>query len=201
MDCSLTSSSVHGIFQARVLEWGCHCLLWLETWGLGKPPSSASDPSPRHLTSLTPLVFCSNSSFPFILTKLNDGPFICSLLSHCSAFSHTRSEGFLSLAAHQISSSSHSSWPLTLGPPRSFLWPWASLPNLVLQIHLSFALRNRPKGQGWTVLNVKGHNSRALFLCSEEDCSGAGRHGRLLVGSGAVYHILDVLKMKRNWGN
>ena len=27
MDCSLPGSSVHGIFQARVLEWGCHCLL------------------------------------------------------------------------------------------------------------------------------------------------------------------------------
>ena len=26
MDCSLPGSSVHGIFQARVLEWGCHCL-------------------------------------------------------------------------------------------------------------------------------------------------------------------------------
>ena len=27
MDCSLPDSSVHEIFQARVLEWGCHCLL------------------------------------------------------------------------------------------------------------------------------------------------------------------------------
>ena len=27
MDCSLPGSSVHGIFQARVLEWGAHCLL------------------------------------------------------------------------------------------------------------------------------------------------------------------------------
>ena len=26
MDCSLPGSSVHGIFQARVLEWGAHCL-------------------------------------------------------------------------------------------------------------------------------------------------------------------------------
>ena len=32
MDCSLSGSSIHGIFQARVLEWGaiafsdCHCL-------------------------------------------------------------------------------------------------------------------------------------------------------------------------------
>ena len=30
-DCSLPGSSIHGIFQARVLEWGCHCLLCL--WG------------------------------------------------------------------------------------------------------------------------------------------------------------------------
>ena len=27
MDCSSPGSSVRGIFQARVLEWGCHCLL------------------------------------------------------------------------------------------------------------------------------------------------------------------------------
>ena len=27
MDCSLPGSSVHGILHARVLEWGCHCLL------------------------------------------------------------------------------------------------------------------------------------------------------------------------------
>ena len=27
MDCSLPGSSVHGILQARVLEWGCHALL------------------------------------------------------------------------------------------------------------------------------------------------------------------------------
>ena len=27
MDCSLPGFSIHGIFQAVVLEWGCHCLL------------------------------------------------------------------------------------------------------------------------------------------------------------------------------
>ena len=27
MDCSLPGSSIHGIFQARALEWGCHSLL------------------------------------------------------------------------------------------------------------------------------------------------------------------------------
>ena len=29
MDCSLSGSSIHGIFQARVLEWG-QCLLWFK---------------------------------------------------------------------------------------------------------------------------------------------------------------------------
>ena len=29
MDCSLPGSSVHGIFQATVLEWCCHCFLQL----------------------------------------------------------------------------------------------------------------------------------------------------------------------------
>ena len=30
MDCSPPGSSVHGIFQARILEWGCHFLLqWI----------------------------------------------------------------------------------------------------------------------------------------------------------------------------
>ena len=30
MDCTLPGSSVHGIFQARILEWGCHFLLQIE---------------------------------------------------------------------------------------------------------------------------------------------------------------------------
>ena len=30
MDCSLPGSSAHGVFQARVLEWGCHFLLHLQ---------------------------------------------------------------------------------------------------------------------------------------------------------------------------
>ena len=30
MDCSLSGSSVRGIFQARILELGCHSLLQLE---------------------------------------------------------------------------------------------------------------------------------------------------------------------------
>ena len=37
MDCSLTGSSVHRIFQARVLEWGAIAQVWkvlnlLSTW-------------------------------------------------------------------------------------------------------------------------------------------------------------------------
>ena len=33
MDCSLPGSSIHGIFQARVLEWVGHCLLHLKALG------------------------------------------------------------------------------------------------------------------------------------------------------------------------
>ena len=33
MDCSLPGSSVYGIFQARVLELGCHCLLHFQALG------------------------------------------------------------------------------------------------------------------------------------------------------------------------
>ena len=32
MDCSLPGSSVHGIFQARVLEWGAITFSVLEGW-------------------------------------------------------------------------------------------------------------------------------------------------------------------------
>ena len=32
MDCSLPGSPIHGIFQARVLGVGCHCLLHINRW-------------------------------------------------------------------------------------------------------------------------------------------------------------------------
>ena len=32
MDCSPPAPTIHGILQAKVLEWGCHCLLRLR-WG------------------------------------------------------------------------------------------------------------------------------------------------------------------------
>ena len=39
MDCSSPGSSVHGIFQARELEWGAIAFLWhlANAWGLGGP--------------------------------------------------------------------------------------------------------------------------------------------------------------------
>ena len=41
MDCSLAGSSVHGIFQARVLV-GCHCLLWPVVDSQGKQLNAMS---------------------------------------------------------------------------------------------------------------------------------------------------------------
>ena len=36
MDCSLPGSSVHGIFQARVLEWGAIALVLVNLRGLSE---------------------------------------------------------------------------------------------------------------------------------------------------------------------
>ena len=38
MDCSLSGSSIHGMFQARVLEWGANAFSenTLQTWANGK---------------------------------------------------------------------------------------------------------------------------------------------------------------------
>ena len=40
IDCSPPGSSIHGIFQATVLEWGCHCLLFI---------SGCPGPLPQHM--------------------------------------------------------------------------------------------------------------------------------------------------------
>ena len=36
MDCSLPGSSIHGIFQVTVLEWGCHRLLCIKRQSMQK---------------------------------------------------------------------------------------------------------------------------------------------------------------------
>ena len=69
MDCSLPGSSVHGIFQARVLEWGAIAVSALPLWGC-----SNSCPLSRWcyltiLSSAAPFSFCLQSlpasrSFP-----------------------------------------------------------------------------------------------------------------------------------------
>ena len=43
MDCSLPGSSVHGIFYAKVLEWGAIAFSGLQTWNLIKPWSWVSN--------------------------------------------------------------------------------------------------------------------------------------------------------------
>ena len=48
MDCSLPGSSIHGIFQARVLEWGCHCLKFLKKLKIELPYDS-SNPTLGHI--------------------------------------------------------------------------------------------------------------------------------------------------------
>ena len=43
MDYSLPGSSVHGIFQARVLEWGAIAFSVSGGWGMGKGKSRGTD--------------------------------------------------------------------------------------------------------------------------------------------------------------
>ena len=43
VDCSLPGSSVHGIFQARVLEWGAIAFSFLGGLVIKNPPASAGD--------------------------------------------------------------------------------------------------------------------------------------------------------------
>ena len=42
MDCSLPDSSVHGILQARTLEWGAIAFSGSQAWAPSLPPSSLS---------------------------------------------------------------------------------------------------------------------------------------------------------------
>ena len=71
MDCSLPGSSVHGIFQARVLEWGCHCLL--QAASIYTPTNSGEGfPFPTH-------------SSAFIINKFFDGGHsdLCEVIPQC----------------------------------------------------------------------------------------------------------------------
>ena len=43
MDCSLPGSSVHGVFQARVLEWGAIAFSRLEIWWSSKMKSTVME--------------------------------------------------------------------------------------------------------------------------------------------------------------
>ena len=59
VDCSLPGSSVHGILQARILEWGCHALLQ------GIFPTQGSNPGLLHCSRM---LYCpSHQGSPRIL--------------------------------------------------------------------------------------------------------------------------------------
>ena len=56
MDCSLPGSSIHGIFQARVLEWGAIASI-ANSWILLKLMSIESGMPSNHLIFCRPLLF------------------------------------------------------------------------------------------------------------------------------------------------
>ena len=71
MDGSLPGSSIHGIFQAKVLGVGCHCLLRTISWSLLKFMSIESVMPSNHLILCHPLLLLS-SIFPSIRVFSNE---------------------------------------------------------------------------------------------------------------------------------
>ena len=51
MDCSLPGSSIHGIFQARVLEWGAFAFSEVVDQGLNDPSLLKMEDLPKMLVS------------------------------------------------------------------------------------------------------------------------------------------------------
>jgi len=58
MDCSLPGSSIHGIFQARILEWDAYS-------GLPVITNSQSSPKPMSIELVMPFNCLSSSVIPF----------------------------------------------------------------------------------------------------------------------------------------
>ena len=52
MDCSLPGSSIHGIFQARVLEWGASCVQFFMTQWTPQAPLSMGFPRQEYWSGL-----------------------------------------------------------------------------------------------------------------------------------------------------
>ena len=78
MDCSPPGSFVHGIFQARVLEWGAiafskSILFWLKDWGREKEGTSWERVRGKSGPFLTrvPLTLCILNSMVFLLQTSN----------------------------------------------------------------------------------------------------------------------------------
>ena len=57
MDCSLPGSSVHGILQARILEWIAICFSTMKTWGFPKSFQGPWDQSFFHKDTRTWFAF------------------------------------------------------------------------------------------------------------------------------------------------
>ena len=77
MDCSLLGSSAHGIFQARVLEWGAIAFCLNIT--LSERPSLTT--FKEHSRHLLPLTSTLPSLVVFVFSPISDELFICLPLS------------------------------------------------------------------------------------------------------------------------
>ena len=84
MDCSLPGSSIHGIFQAIVLEWGAmmalhggnsricpnHSSLWFSTWSLAITKLTLTKEIPQHFEYIDTKVKQISVNFPYTFNTL-----------------------------------------------------------------------------------------------------------------------------------
>ena len=113
MDCSLPGSSVHGIFQARVLEWGAIATLWIYP--------TFSFPHSIHNLSLCLCSRCYSAN-RFISTILLDSMVVVYSLSHVWLFCNAMDCSLLGSSVHGISQARILEW-VTISFSRGCSWP------------------------------------------------------------------------------
>ena len=89
MDCSPPGSSIHGIFQARVLEWGATAFSAWKVWGKAKPLRMGAE------------TFSSGPALFLLLTHSGHTPLSCSDCPDASC-SSVCSSSFLQLACSSL---------------------------------------------------------------------------------------------------
>ena len=147
MDCSPPGSSVHGIFQARVLEWGA-----ISFSSVSSQPRDQTwvfrIAGRRFMVWATPDKFILNISFSSVTQSC---PTLCNPMTHSTPGLpvHHQLPAFTETHAHRISDAIQPSHPLSFPSPPAFnlsqyqgLFRWVSSSHQVAKV-LEFQLQHQ----------------------------------------------------------